>query len=33
MRKEFSGDYISADGHIVEPADLFTTRMDKRFRD
>jgi predicted TIM-barrel fold metal-dependent hydrolase len=25
--------YISADGHVVEPADLWTTRMDKRFRD
>lgn len=25
--------YISADGHFVEPADLWTTRMDKRFRD
>ena len=27
------GGYISADSHIVEPGDLFTTRMDKRFRD
>ena len=27
------GGYISADGHFVEPADLWTTRMDKRFRD
>lgn len=27
------GDYISADGHFVEPADLWTIRMDKRFRD
>jgi predicted TIM-barrel fold metal-dependent hydrolase len=25
--------FISADGHIVEPADLWTTRMDRRFRD
>jgi len=25
--------FISADGHVVEPADLWTTRMDKRFRD
>ncbi len=25
--------YVSADGHVVEPADLWTTRMDKRFRD
>ena len=23
--------YVSADGHVVEPADLWTTRMDKRF--
>jgi len=27
------GGYVSADGHVVEPADLWTTRMDKRFRD
>ena len=25
--------YVSADGHVVEPADLWTTRIDKRFRD
>ena len=25
--------YISADSHVVEPADLWLTRMDKRFRD
>ena len=25
--------FISADGHVVEPADLWTTRMDRRFRD
>ncbi len=25
--------YVSADGHVVEPANLWTTRMDKRFRD
>ncbi|MGH7965879.1 MAG: amidohydrolase family protein [Candidatus Binatia bacterium] len=25
--------YISADGHVVEPADLWTTRLDWRFRD
>lgn len=24
--------YVSADGHFVEPADLWVTRMDKRFR-
>ena len=33
MTTELSGGYISADGHIVEPVDLFTTRMDRRFRD
>ncbi len=27
-----NGGYISADGHFVEPADLWTKRMDKRFR-
>ena len=25
--------YVSADGHVVEPADLWTTRIDKQFRD
>lgn len=25
--------YVSADGHFVEPANLWTERMDKRFRD
>ena len=25
--------FISADGHVMEPADLWITRMDKRFRD
>jgi uncharacterized protein len=25
--------YVSADGHVVEPADLWTTRMDRRFRE
>src|SRR5216684_3951358 len=25
--------FISADSHVVEPADLWTTRMDRRFRD
>ncbi len=28
-----TSDYVSADGHVVEPADLWITRMDKRFRD
>ena len=27
------GNYISADGHFVEPANLWVKRMDKRFRD
>jgi predicted TIM-barrel fold metal-dependent hydrolase len=25
--------YVSADSHVVEPGDLWVTRMDKRFRD
>jgi uncharacterized protein len=25
--------YVSADGHVVEPADLWTTRINKQFRD
>src|SRR5262249_320212 len=25
--------YVSADGHVGEPADLWVQRMDKRFRD
>lgn len=25
--------YVSADSHVVEPADLWQKRMDKRFRD
>src|SRR5882672_386069 len=33
MEKNVTGSYVSADGHVVEPADLWTTRMDKRFRD
>ena len=33
MATPATGGYISADGHVVEPADLWTTRMDKRFRD
>jgi uncharacterized protein len=27
------GNYVSADGHFVEPADLWLQRMDRRFRD
>src|SRR5262245_48424987 len=30
---KIDGDYVSADGHFVEPADLWVQRMDKRFRD
>ena len=33
MEMNISGGYVSADGHVVEPADLWTTRMDKRFRE
>src|SRR5215471_15753683 len=25
--------FVSADSHVVEPRDLFTSRVDKRFRD
>jgi predicted TIM-barrel fold metal-dependent hydrolase len=25
--------YVSADGHVVEPGDLWTTRLDRQFRD
>ena len=33
MEISVTGGYVSADGHVVEPADLWTSRMDKRFRD
>ena len=33
MEMNITGGYVSSDGHVVEPADLWTTRMDKRFRD
>jgi hypothetical protein len=33
MSTHLAGGYVSADGHVVEPADLWTTRMDTRFRD
>ena len=33
MTTPITGGYVSADGHVVEPADLWTSRMDKRFRD
>ncbi|MGH8007103.1 MAG: amidohydrolase family protein, partial [Candidatus Binatia bacterium] len=33
MAASLEHSYISADSHVVEPADLWLTRMDKRFRD
>ncbi|MGH7963381.1 MAG: amidohydrolase family protein, partial [Candidatus Binatia bacterium] len=33
METSMKQGYISADSHVVEPADLWLTRMDKRFRD
>lgn len=33
METNITSGYVSADGHVVEPADLWVTRMDKRFRD
>ena len=33
METKITSGYVSGDGHLVEPADLWTTRMDKRFRD
>ena len=33
METNGTSNYVSADGHVVEPADLWTTRMDKPFRD
>ena len=33
MGTNLTSGYVSADGHVVEPADLWTTRMDKQFRD
>ncbi|MGH8007976.1 MAG: hypothetical protein ACREQ3_13330, partial [Candidatus Binatia bacterium] len=33
METNLEKGYISADSHIVEPEDLWTTRMDARFRD
>jgi hypothetical protein len=33
MEMNITSGYVSADGHVVEPADLWVTRMDKRFRD
>ena len=33
MSEEYQGLMISADGHVVEPADLWTSRMPKKWRD
>ncbi|MGH7962381.1 MAG: amidohydrolase family protein [Candidatus Binatia bacterium] len=33
MALDLTFSFVSADGHVVEPADLWTTRMDRRFRD
>lgn len=33
MNEEYQGLLISADGHVVEPADLWTSRMPKKWRD
>src|SRR5438128_1460580 len=33
MQPNTTDGYISADSHVVEPADLWITRMDRRFRD
>ncbi len=33
METSITSGYVSADGHVVEPADLWTNRMDQRFRD
>ncbi|MEL0083400.1 MAG: amidohydrolase family protein [Gammaproteobacteria bacterium] len=33
MSEEYQGPMISADGHVVEPADLWTSRMPKKWRD
>jgi len=33
MPIEITGGYVSADSHVVEPSDLWTTQMDRRYRD
>lgn len=33
METRIAQGYVSADGHVVEPADLWTTRLDTRFRE
>ena len=33
METKITSGYVSGDGHLVEPADLWTTHLDKRFRE
>ena len=33
MAEQYTGRLLSSDSHIVEPADLWLTRMDKKWRD
>ena len=33
MADKYAGRLLSSDSHIVEPADLWLTRMDKKWRD
>jgi uncharacterized protein len=33
MEQTIASGYISADGHVVEPRELWTSRIEKRFRD
>jgi len=33
MEQSIASGYISADGHVVEPPELWTSRIEKRFRD
>ena len=33
MTAEYTQRLLSSDSHIVEPADLWLTRMDKKWRD
>jgi hypothetical protein len=33
MAEQYTGRLLSSDSHIVEPADLWLTRMDKKWRE
>jgi hypothetical protein len=33
MTEQYTGRLLSSDSHIVEPADLWLTRMDQKWRD